>query len=236
MVEALETKPHKVCEELGDVLLQVVLHAQLATERGEFTIEDVIQSISEKMIRRHPHVFEDTAINGLEDVLNNWETIKQQEEHGKVVESSSPFSTSNRTPSENPFGIPKDLPALQRSAKIGEKTQRVGFDWKSPDEVWLKVQEELSELEEVYAEDLQSERAQAELEHELGDVLFSVAQFARHLEKDPEQILRQANLRFESRYIEMLKICSEQNKEFKTLSDSEKEALWSIAKKRLKKP
>lgn len=212
LVEVIEMADDpKIREELGDVLFQVALHAQLAKERGAFDIHDVLETLNAKMIRRHPHVFGDVKAETSGDVVANWEQIKKSESGGQK---------------KDPLDAPAHLPALQRSAKIGFRTRKLKFDWENADQVWNKVREEIAELEEAYDDD--SDEA---IEHELGDVLFSLAQFARHLNKDPEQILRAANRRFERRFGTMLKLAADRNLNWDILTNDEKESLWSEAKK-----
>jgi tetrapyrrole methylase family protein/MazG family protein len=194
-------------EELGDVLFQVALHAQLARERQAFTIDEVILELNNKMVRRHPHVFgEETAANS-EEVLHNWEKIKKAEK-------------AHKRTSEH-FDIPTALPSLQRAFKIGKKTQKTGFDWSSAKEVKLKVLEELDEVEKAI-----SENNPEHIGEELGDLLFAVAQFARHLGHEPESCLRFANRKFEKRYFSMLEICRLKGVDFESLPTGEKEKLW----------
>lgn len=229
MIEALESGDDiEFCDELGDVLFQVVIHAQLAKERGAFDIEKVITAITSKLVRRHPHVFSDVAVNGTQDVLKNWEEIKKQE---KLLK--------NKKSQDGVFHTPAHLPALQTAAKIGEKTRKFAFDWKKATEVLSQLKHEIAELEEVMATSLDNEPAlgaeevQSQLNHELGDVLFSAAQLARHLKVDPEQSLRAANKRFISRFEKMLEIDQLSLEEFTSLPLDEKEQLWSKAKKAL---
>ncbi|HEY8270048.1 MAG TPA: nucleoside triphosphate pyrophosphohydrolase [Pseudobdellovibrionaceae bacterium] len=213
----------KFKEELGDVLFQVVLHSQLASEEGSFDFSDVVISICEKLVRRHPHVFGDVIVKNSEDVIKNWNNIKK-EEKAKRGEKASLIS------------VPPGLPALQRAFTIGEKTHRINFDWQGPQEVWLKVEEEIAELQEAIDNDVMSE-----IEHELGDVLFSLAQLARHYELDPEQVLRAANTRFLGRFEKMIgeyrkakantSDVDEVLKKFGALSTEEKENFWELAKR-----
>ncbi len=212
----------KFKDELGDVLFQVVLHAQLAAEEQAFTFNDVVQSISEKLIRRHPHVFADTKINGISDVFANWEQIKKAEKAARG--ESAPL-----------ISVPSNLPALQRASAIGNKTHKVKFDWESPQEVWLKVEEEIEELQEAMDNDVMNE-----IEHEIGDVLFSVAQLARHYDLDPEQVLRTANSRFLGRFDKMIRLYREETStpdsldealaQFSKLTTEEKEKFWQLCK------
>jgi len=209
-------------EELGDVLFQVVLHSQLASEENSFTFADVVASLNEKLIRRHPHVFGDTPVSGTEEVWKNWERIKSSE---KAARGEAPSLIS----------VPAGLPALQRALKIGEKTRKLQFDWGHPQEVWLKVEEEIAELQEAMDNDVLSE-----IEHELGDALFSLAQLARHYELDPEQVLRKANARFLGRFEKMIAAykntapmassLEEALQKFSALPPEEKEKFWALAK------
>jgi tetrapyrrole methylase family protein/MazG family protein len=170
LIEALERgSDQQICEELGDVLLQVVLHARLAEEEQRFNMTDVIRGIGEKMIRRHPHVFGDTQVADAQEVLDNWQKIK-------ASESKAPPAQ----PNQERFDVPLALPALQRAAKIGQKTRRLKFDWTKPEDVMLKVDEEVAEMREALVS-----RDRAACQHEIGDLLFSVAQLARHLDLDP---------------------------------------------------
>lgn len=215
LVEAIESGDDgKTKEELGDVLFQVVLHAQLAHERGAFNFADVVATLNEKMVRRHPHVFADTEAATSDAVIENWEQIKKRE---KAAAASS----------GKVLDVPPHLPALQRSAKIGSRTNKLKFDWENAEQVMEKVREEIAELEEAF-----DEGGDNELSHELGDVLFSLAQFARHLKRDPEQILREANRRFEGRFDEMMKICKERGLDWMSLAPKTRESIWAEAKQR----
>lgn len=212
---------HKFKDELGDVLFQVVLHSQLASEEGSFTFDDVVQNIAEKLVRRHPHVFNDVSVSGIDEVWKNWEAIKKAEKAARGEKAAL-------------ISVPPSLPALQRALTIGEKTRKMKFDWEGPQDVWLKVEEEVAELQEAMDNDVMSE-----IEHELGDVLFSLAQLARHYEMDPEQVLRIANDRFLGRFEKMMQVYREKApakdadevlKQFASLSTEEKEKFWVLAK------
>lgn len=212
MVEAIESGVDShICEELGDVLFQVVLHAQLAEERKAFSLTDVIESITGKIVRRHPHVFSDTQVEGTAEVIKNWDEIKKQEKKNKPQKNSV-------------FDIPPGLPALQRASKIGEKTEKYSFDWKEPQQVLVQLKAEMAELENA----IESKNAE-NIEHELGDVLFSAAQLARHLKTDPEAALRETNRRFIRRFEKMV-ASAETLEKFTKLSAIEKEKLWTLVK------
>jgi tetrapyrrole methylase family protein/MazG family protein len=212
LVEAIEKNDqHEIKEELGDFLFQVILQAQVARDHGHFSLLEVIKGLNEKMIRRHPHVFQNVQAETTAEVWKNWDKLK-------AAEKSTPKPV---------FSYPVGLPALQAAYKIGGKTKRLQFDWQKPSEVFEKVKEEIRELEEeMNSAQLSSDR----LEHEIGDVLFSVAQLARHLNLEPEQCLRTANRRFETRFLEVLRLSGVPTDQFTQLPASEKEELWKKAK------
>lgn len=214
LADAVEAGAQKdVVEELGDLLLQVVFHAEIAQNENRFDIGDVIEAINTKMIRRHPHVFSDTEVADSAEVLKNWDVLKAKEKENQ------PPTTS--------FSIPKNLPALQRAHKIGEKTRDFRFDWSSPEGVIDKLDEEIRELKEALKKN--------SLEHkveELGDVLFTVAQLARHLSVEAEQSLRQANNRFERRFFTMRELAQKRRLDFDRATPTELENLWKEAKLR----
>lgn len=236
--------PHSMKEELGDMMFQVVLHAQLAQEENKFTIYDILEVLNEKMVRRHPHVFGTEKLGTSEEVLKNWEEIKANEKKLKA-ESSSQHSSSNPNlkvtatshlnantndshliATENQiFDIPSHLPALQKAFKIGKKTEKTKFDWESLAPLFDKVKEECRELEETLSESKERQ------EDELGDLLFVIAQLARHLKLEPETALRKANLKFEKRYFTMLNIAKDKGLDFEALPIEKKEELWQEAKK-----
>lgn len=217
MVEAIESKDDQhMCEELGDVLFQVILHAAMAKERGAFDIFDVIQGINSKVVRRHPHVFSDTKVSGSDEVLKNWDEIKKQEK------ADAPNNSKKMA-----IDVPAGLPALQRAHKIGEKTKRLNFDWSEPKQVLAQLKEEILELEEV----LETSSSPEKIQHEIGDILFSAAQLARHLDVEPESALRETNRRFLNRFEQMLSIENVTLQNFSELSSEKKEALWQEAKR-----
>jgi tetrapyrrole methylase family protein/MazG family protein len=198
-------------EELGDVLLQIMLHAQIGAEEEAFDIADVVSGLSRKLVGRHPHVFGETAVSGAGEVLVNWEKIKKGEKAGRGL-----FD-----------GLPASLPALQKAARMGEKAGRVGFDWPDAAGVRTKVAEELREVDEaVAAGDFDA------VERELGDLLFAAAQWARHLGQQPEEALRKGCSRFASRFAEMEKTVRRDGRELSELDPDALEAAWQEVKRR----
>lgn len=176
-------------DELGDLLLQTVFHSQIASELELFSFEDVVQSICDKMVRRHPHVFGDSNVENAEAQTNAWEHIKAQERAAKS-ESQQSLAASALD------GVPLAQPALLRALKLQKRAARVGFDWPSTYEVLDKVQEESKELVSAYTEGT----SQDHIEEEFGDLLFVMANLARHMKIDPEEALRKANRKFERRF------------------------------------
>ena len=216
-VDALEGgTPEDLAEELGDLFLQIILHAQLAAEEGSFDLTDVYRTLGAKIIRRHPHVFGDLEVSGAEEVLRNWEAIKAAERHEAGV-PPSPFS-----------GIARALPALAASREIQERASSLGWDWPAIEGVWEKVDEELAELHTAGAIDGHAGR-DARL-HELGDVLFVTVNLARWLKLDPEEALRGANRRWIARYERVAAKATERGLVLADLSVEEKGALWDEVK------
>lgn len=202
----------EIRDELGDLLLQVVLNAEIARQAGTFDIHDVIENLNRKMVRRHPHVFGDVKAETSAQVLNNWAEIKAEE---KGEAPAKPLS----------FDLPNALPALLRAQKIGEKTGKVDFDFKNATQAWSKVREEVREAEEAIASGVRED-----MEAELGDVLFSVVQVARQLGIDSEQALRRCNARFETRFTRMQAAVAADGKQWRALSSEERERYWKEAK------
>jgi tetrapyrrole methylase family protein/MazG family protein len=204
--------PESLCEELGDLLLQILFHAQIAKENGQFDITDVIASISEKMIRRHPHVFGEATADTPEAVSLQWDHIKR--------------TVENRFHESIVGGIPKGFPSLLRAAKMSKKAARAGFDWERTEQVVEKVEEEFSELKEAMAQG-----DPTHTEHELGDVLFSLVNLARFLGLSAEVAMVSANERFERRFREMEKIASETGHSIESADMRTLDRLWEMAKK-----
>ncbi|MDI6728002.1 MAG: nucleoside triphosphate pyrophosphohydrolase [Thermodesulfovibrionales bacterium] len=212
VLEALdEDDPEKIKEELGDLLFQIVFHCQMAKERGEFDIDDVIKKISDKMIARHPHVFGEEKFETSEEVVKQWEERKREE--GKLMESILE-------------GIPKELPSLLRAQRLQARAARVGFDWKRVEDVMEKLDEELKE----FGAALKS-KSQKEIEDELGDVFFVLVNVSRFVGVNPEDALRKTISKFISRfrYIEMK--AADAGKRLSDMTLEEMDALWDEAKK-----
>jgi tetrapyrrole methylase family protein/MazG family protein len=206
--------PEDLCEELGDLVLQVLFHARIAEEAGQFDISDVLRSISEKMIRRHPHVFGDAVANSPEAVSRQWEHIK------KTVE--------NRTHDSLIDGIPSGFPSLLRASKVSRKIARAGFDWSSTGHVMEKVDEELGELKSA----ISGGNPEA-IEHELGDVFLALVNLARFLEIQPETAVMKANRRFELRFRTLEKLAAESGISIESSDMETLDRLWVEAKKRV---
>ncbi len=220
LAEALDSgKQAHIIEELGDLLFQVVLHSEIARQENAFEISDVIARITSKMVSRHPHVFGSTKVKNSGEVLENWQKIKDAEKKSQQHSDSADGSAFKG------FDIPAQLPALIRSQKIGSKTKKMNFDWERVEDVVAKVDEELQELKEALKSGTSNDQ-----QAELGDLLFSVTQLARHLNFDAEQALRMTNSRFENRFIKMQEIAHHMKKDFMQLSATELNQLWEQAK------
>ena len=202
--------PRALAEEMGDILVQIVFHSQIATEQGEFTDEDVFRLVMEKLVRRHPHVFGDAQADSAREVEENWEAIKR-EERGDVSLLDGPSLS---------------MPALAHCQAISHRAARSGFEWPDQAGVLAKLAEEVKGLEEAGTPE--------EREHELGDVLFSLVNVARWLDLDAESALRVANRRFYSRFTYMERACRERDVPFQALPMEAKEALWQEAKQQSK--
>ena len=220
VLEAIDDEdPEILKEELGDLLFQVVFHSRIAQERGEFSIEDVLANILDKMTRRHPHVFgtsrssrKKSLAPTSKEVLARWEELKRKEKR-------------NRKRASVLDGVPKPLPALMRAHQLQTRASRVGFDWKEIQPVWNKVREEMKELEQAIGEG-QARRIQ----EEIGDVFFSLVNMARFLKLDPEESLRKANQRFVDRFSYMEMKAGKSQKTLSSMTLSEMDRFWEEAK------
>ena len=205
----LENDLPEIKKELGDVLLHIVFYAKIGSEKKAFDIADVANSISDKLIDRHPHIYGDVKVENEEDVKRNWEQLKLKEGKDSVLE-----------------GVPKSLPALVKANRIQDKVAGVGFDWEKPEQVWEKVQEELSELnEEIKAGNTQN------IEKEFGDVLFSVINFARFIDVNPENALEKTNKKFINRFQFLEKAAKKEGKQLSDMSLTEMDVYWNESKK-----
>ena len=222
--EARDGRPHELRDELGDLLFQIVFYAQVAQERGEFSIGDVTNAIYEKMVRRHPHVFGDTNAPDSATVLRNWEAMKQDERRaaGKTEQSESLLD-----------GVSSKAPALMEAHQLSTKAARVGFDWEKLEDIFAKLAEEIGELRAAIQSHASSneEADHARVREELGDLLFAVTNIARHLKVEPEAALKLTNRKFRRRFGYIEKSLIERGDTFDAVSLDEMETLWQEAKK-----
>lgn len=210
LIDALEKNDQEMIkEELGDILLHVLMQSIMAEEKNRFNFEEVCKNLKVKLITRHPHVFGEVKIEGVEDVLTNWESIKSKEKDEKGILS----------------GIPQNMPALLTAFRIQEKASHVGFDWKNSKEIIPKLYEELKELEKAIQEDNKED-----MEEEIGDLLFTIVNIARHLGIDPESSLRKTNKKFTERFKYIEDRIKESGKEWKDFSLEELDKLWESSK------
>ena len=210
VLEALDEEDgKKLCQELGDLLLQIILHARIASENREFELADVLHNINAKLIRRHPHIFGDSKVTSAEEVSHNWEEIKK-------AERSSSSSILE--------GVPRQMPGLAYSQEIQRRAAQAGFDWENIEGVIEKLVEEVNEF--------QRSTCQAERTEEFGDLFFTLVNVARRMGIDPEASLRQANRKFYQRFTQMERLCRERGLTLAQLSFHEQNALWDEAKKK----
>jgi MazG family protein len=197
-------------EELGDVLLHILFYAKIGTEQNQFTLQEVIDGISEKLIVRHPHIYGDVVVENEEDVKRNWEQIKLKTNNKKSVLS----------------GVPKALPAVVKATRIQEKAKQVGFEWDNKEDVFKKVEEEIGELQEAILENNQTH-----IEEEFGDVLFSLINYARFLKVDAEGALEKTNKKFMYRFQQIEAIASERGKALQDMTLAEMDDIWNEVKR-----
>ncbi len=213
VLEAADTcAEEKLCGELGDVLLVVIMYAQIAAEHGDFNVSDVIARITDKLIYRHPHVFSDVEVADSDEVVRNWEQLKQQE-----ADTGPRLSALD--------GVPESLPALQQAQELQKRAARVGFDWDSIEGPWRKLFEEIEELQE--AVDSGTEKA---VIHELGDLLIAVVNLARFLDVYAEDALRVGNWRFEQRFRQVEQQATAAGRKLSEMTLEELDELWEQAK------
>jgi MazG family protein len=196
-------------EELGDLMLHLLFYAKIGDEQKQFTLQEVLEEISKKLIHRHPHIYGDVTVNNDEDVKKNWEQLKMREGKKSVLS-----------------GVPKGLPAIVKATRIQEKAKQVGFEWDNKEDVWKKVEEEMQELQEAVAEnDI------AHTEEEFGDVLFSLVNYARFLQVDAEGVLEKTNKKFISRFTIMEEEAKKSGRSLADMSLEEMDAIWNEVKK-----
>jgi len=210
-VETIDLKNYEELKgELGDLLLHIVFHAAIAEENKLFSIDDVIDSINDKLIRRHPHVFGDVKVSGTKEILKNWEEIKLAEGRDSILE-----------------GVPKSMPSLARAYRLQEKASKVGFDWEHKEDVWKKVIEEIEEMHEM-----EKSGDKEEFEKEMGDVFFALTNYSRFLGVHPENALRLTNEKFISRFEYVEKKIKELRKSFSESNLKEMDKYWEESKKK----
>lgn len=210
LTDAITEKNWKgIKEELGDLMLHIIFYAKIGTEENRFTITDVLNDISEKLIARHPHIYGDVQVNDAEDVKRNWEKLKIREGKKSVIE-----------------GVPKSLPALIKAMRLQEKARQVGFEWENKEQVWEKVKEEEAELQEAI-----ENNDQDKMEEELGDLLFSLVNFARFLNIDAENALEVTNKKFIKRFSQMEQEAADSGKRLEEMTLDEMDAIWNKIKR-----
>ena len=198
--------------ELGDLLFQVIFHAEMASEKEIFDLEDVIFELNDKLTRRHPHVFEDSSVSSAQDSLKIWEDIKAQERKEKKQDSLMD-------------DVPVNLPSLSRAKKLQKRAARVGFDWQNSDRVFDKIDEEILELKNEKATE-DKER----ISEEIGDIFFTLVNLTRHYDLDPEDIIRKANLKFEMRFRKMEQLAEQMNERLDDMTLEQLEIMWQKVK------
>jgi XTP/dITP diphosphohydrolase len=202
-----------VKEELGDIMLHLLFYAKIGSEQQQFTLQEVLEGISAKLIHRHPHIYGDVKVQDEEDVKRNWEKLKMKEGKKSVL-----------------GGVPTSLPAIVKATRIQEKAKQVGFEWDNKEDVWKKVQEEIGELQEAI-----QTKTQEDVEEEFGDVLFSLANYARFLQVDAEGALEKTNKKFIRRFQEMETIALANGKELTTMTLDEMDQIWNQVKHQMRK-
>ena len=211
----LEGNPEEIKKEVGDLLLHLVFYAKIGSEQGSYDIATVIDSLCEKLIRRHPHIYGDTVAQDEETVKQNWEKIKLTEKGNVSVLG----------------GVPKSLPALIKAMRIQEKARGVGFDWEEPEQVWEKVKEEMGEFEAEFRVGAGSKIDQEKAAGEFGDLLFSLINYARFIDINPEEALERTNIKFISRFQYLERAAKAAGKNLSEMSLAEMDVYWEEAKK-----
>lgn len=213
VIEAINKDDKELlCEELGDLLMQVVFHAQMEQEVGQFDFDAVSDGVCKKLIERHPHVFGDVSISGVDDVLTNWDAIKRK-------------TKKQKTTTQSMLSVPRELPALMRATKLQKKAADVGFDWSEVTGALDKLEEEIGELRQAISNNDKDNMAE-----ELGDILFSAVNVSRFIKTDAEEALTAASDKFLSRFTEVEKLAAERNVDMKSVGIDELDKLWDEAK------
>lgn len=211
----LDNDVQEVKKELGDIMLHLVFYSKIASETNQFDITDVLNGICEKLISRHPHIYGDVVVKDEEDVKRNWEQLKLKEGNKSVLE-----------------GVPVSLPALVKASRIQEKARGVGFDWEKKEQVWEKVEEEMQEFREHFNSETDMVIDIENAEKEFGDLLFSLINYARFIDINPENALEKTNKKFIKRFQYLEEKAKEQGKALKDMSLAEMDIFWNEAKKR----
>ena len=212
LVDAIDTKDMKsLKEELGDIMLHLVFYAKIASETNDFDIADVLNTVSDKLIARHPHIYGDVKVSGEEEVKANWEKLKLKEGKKSILQ-----------------GVPKSLPAIVKALRIQDKAKQVGFEWENIEQVYEKVTEELEELNEVVPT-----QSQEKIEEEFGDLLFALVNYSRFLKVDPEAALEKCNKKFINRFQYIEEQAQKLNKPLDEMTLTEMDGYWNDAKKML---
>ena len=224
---AREGQVNELRDELGDLLFQIVFYAQVATERGDFTIADVTSTVHDKMVRRHPHVFGDARADSTADVLKSWEAIK-------AAEKQAAQTIGDETKTSLLDGVSIKVPALMEAHQLSTKAARVGFDWEKLEDIFDKLNEEVAELRAAIQTHAVSDKEEnhARVREEIGDLLFAVTNIARHLKVEPEAALKLTNRKFRHRFRHIENSLSAQQRSFESANLAELESLWQEAKNR----
>jgi len=226
VIDALDSGDDaKFAEEMGDLLLQVVFHSEIAREQERFSVADVLREIHDKMVRRHPHVFGKVRAKNSAEVLQNWERIKATERLDKDTSSENGASKPRQKPASLLDGVSRGLPAMLEGLQLTRKAARAGFDWHDADGIFEKLREEMAEVRHALAE-----KDSKKAEEELGDLLFAVVNLARFVQVDPEIALKKANGKFQRRFMEMEKSALQSERTFDGLPREDKESLWNAVK------
>jgi len=226
VIDALDSGDDaKFAEEMGDLLLQVVFHSEIAREQRRFSVADVLREIHDKMVRRHPHVFGSVRAKNSAEVLQNWERIKATERLDKDSSSQNGASKAQQKNTSLLDGVSRGLPAMLQGLQLTRKAARAGFDWHDADGIFEKLREEMAEVRHALAE-----KDSKKAEEELGDLLFAVVNLARFVQVDPEIALKKANAKFQRRFVEMERAALRSDRTFDAMPREDKESLWDAVK------